>query len=51
MKLSELSTEINRILEDDMSGKQMAIIIVLWMGGLAVFGVIAFVIIHVILGY
>lgn len=51
MGLSEIFTEINQILEDDITEKQMGIIIVVWMAGLAVFGIVAYLLIHVILGH
>lgn len=51
MKFRELLTEIDHVLEDDISGKQMALIIIFWMLGLAVFGIVAFIIIHVMMGY
>lgn len=48
MKITELLTEVNHVFEDDMSDRQMGVIIVLWMAGLVIFGALAVALIHVV---
>ncbi|WP_169332882.1 hypothetical protein [Natrialba taiwanensis] len=52
MGLRESLAALGAVLEgDEITGRQAAIIVAVWMGGIAVFGIVAYLIVFVIIGF
>jgi len=51
MDLGGLLSQFSELLEgEDMTGKQAAVIVAVWMGATALFGIISYIIVFVIMG-
>ncbi|WP_176393154.1 hypothetical protein [Natronolimnobius baerhuensis] len=52
MGLHDLLSQCNKLLEgEDMTGKQAALIVAVWMGATALFGIISYIVVFVIMGF
>jgi len=52
MALDGMLSQFGELLEgEEMTGRQAALIIAVWMGGVALFGIISYIIVFVIIGF
>ena len=51
MGFTEMLSEFSELLEgENMTGKQAALIVAVWMGATAIFGIISYIIVFVVMG-
>ncbi|NGM68439.1 hypothetical protein G6M89_05350 [Natronolimnobius sp. AArcel1] len=52
MSLDDIVSQFNTLLDgEDMTGKQAVLIVVAWMGATALFGLVSYILVFVIIGF